>query len=697
MVSMMMVLFASVSLRSVDAAPLMRGGSKVEPVMPVRTVKRTEPRLLGGGPDGYGYTYLSTQDGDAGVTFNYIDISTTGTAVGADDDWCSGYNVSTLYYLGFSFPFYDQLIDSISICSNGTVLFENKAGYLGLSNDALPSNGGYSGDFGFVAVMWDDLNPAASGADDIYFQSFASCPDGYSGACAVIQYHNVPRYSGTVFMDFEVILYDNGNIKLQYNSAVEYNDATVGIQDSTALSSNPTWYLEYVYNGSPPTHVPDSGTAILFQPPAPVDYNIGVASVTPTGLIGTSPVTFTATVRNFGSVATTSTPVVLNIYDTLASSLVFSDTQTVAIPASSNYDVTFSSFTPSARKVYLLEVIAQESMDTVRDNDTLRAVARTLLVFGDIADSWTFPSLGDGTGYSFAGITYVPDSGKFYVVSMNPLSAVFSFDPNDPAGTFTQTSWTLHSFFGADDIPWGIAYNDGTFYVSHIGFDGSTFTGTVIGYYDGNGNLIDSFDVWAGVENGGWIAGMDWNTDDGYLYGVYVGGSNSVYKLDVTAKNSAGVFATPSSSLRGISVFHEVDHVLDGGWNQNEIYELDYSAAMLNSAPMLNMADVDVWVNCTNPDDPVFAFVTLNNADNTLVKMATGHYCDEFVGVAERRAESTVPSVKVEGRTVFASGEATLYNVAGRKVATFKGSYRVDVPGIYFVKVGERTFKVLVR
>ncbi len=693
---MLVLLATSVSLNSKAVAPY-RSSMKVEPVMPspVRA-KQPSTRILAGGPDGFGYTYLSTQDGDA-VTFNYIDISGTGTAVGAGDDWCSGSSASTLYYLGFSFPYYDQLIDSISICSNGTVLFENKTGYLGLSNAALPSNGGYTGDFGFVAVMWDDLNPAATGADDIYFQSFTSCPDGYSGACAVVQWNNVPRYGGSVFMNFEVILYDNGNIKLQYNSAVDYTDATIGIQDSTALSTNPTWFLEYVYNGTPATHIPDSGTAILFQFPVPVDYNIGVAFISPTGLIGTDPVSFVATVRNFGSVATTSTPIILNVYDTLTSTLVFSDTQTVALPALSNYDVTFNPFTPSPRKVYMLEVIASEPMDPVRSNDTLRGLARTLLVFGDIVDSWTFPSLGDGNGFSFAGITYAPDSGKFYVVSMNPMSTVFSFDPNDPAGTFTQTSWTLHPFFGANDIPWGIAYNNGTFYVSHVGYDGSTFTGAMIGYYDGTGNLIDSLDVYANIESGGWIAGMDWNEDDGYLYGVYVIGSNAVYKIDVTAKNSAGTFATPPTSLRGISTFYEVDHVMYGGWNQDSIYELDYSAAVLNGAPMPSMADVDVWVNCTDPADPIFAFVTLNDADNTLVKMATGHYCDEVIGVAERPGDVARATVKVNGRTLTVNGKAVLYNAAGRKIATFEEAYHVDVPGVYFVKLGKEVFKVVIR
>ncbi len=278
----MFLVFASAGL-SAQRAQAVHEDLKKEPVSPAVVQSyynnNNSYRVLSGGPDGYGYIYYSTQDGDADAVFNWIDISTTGTAVGAGDDWCSGSSAGTLYYLGFSFPFYEKLTDSISICSNGTILFEKLDQYFGLTNEALPSNA-YGGSFGFVAIFWDDLNPNDASADDIYFQSFSTCPDGYGGACAVVQYHNVPRYGGSVYMNMEAILYDNGNIKLQYNSAIDYRDATVGIQDSTAADGiNPSWYLEYVYNGTPSTHVPDSGTAILFVYPPPPDHDIAVNAI----------------------------------------------------------------------------------------------------------------------------------------------------------------------------------------------------------------------------------------------------------------------------------------------------------------------------------------------------------------------------------------------------------------------------------
>ncbi|NPB03203.1 MAG: hypothetical protein GXO39_02165, partial [Thermotogae bacterium] len=74
-------------------------GTALDPMkgVDVKDPRAADVELLIGGPDGYGYIYLSTQDGDTGLTFNYIDITSTGIAVGATDDWCSGYNASTLY------------------------------------------------------------------------------------------------------------------------------------------------------------------------------------------------------------------------------------------------------------------------------------------------------------------------------------------------------------------------------------------------------------------------------------------------------------------------------------------------------------------------------------------------------------------------------------------------------------------------
>jgi hypothetical protein len=669
---------------------------KAEPVTP-KGIRVKAPRILGGGPDGFGYTYLSTQDGDP-VPFNYIDISTTGINVGAGDDWCSGSSAGTLYYLGFSFPFYDKTTDSISICSNGTVIFNNKRTYLGLSNWSLPDN--WYGEHGFVAVMWDDLDPSVSGAG-VYFQRFTTCPDGYSGSCAVVQWYNVPLYGRTLRMDFQVIIYDNGNIKLQYNSNIDYVDATIGIQDSTAAAgSNPTWYLQYVYNGSPPGHVPTNGTAILFQYPTGADYDIRVLNVSPSGLVSTSPLTVQAVVRNTGSVPTSGTPVHLYIYDTVSNTLVFSDVQNVSIPASSNVTVTFSAFTPSPRSFYKAVVIANEPSDPNRSNDTMVSRFRTYYLFGDIVGSWTFPTIGDGTGYSFAGITYASDSGRFYVVSMNPMGRVFSFNPSNPAATFTLTPWIPHRFFGANDIPWGIAYVGGKFWISHVGYNASLgFIGNKMGIYNGAGVLIDSFNIWTNVESGYWMAGLDHDPIENVVYGVYVGGSNLIYKINPNTYTVVGTFPNHTGvSLRGIFSLPYVNEIYYGGWNQEKIYKLRKSpVSVLDSVFIGDMADADFWP-CSSPDPntPVTAFITLNNSSNTLIRMALGYYCDQLM-ISEGERLVKEYNLKVSGRTITLSGKAEVYDITGRKVAEFKDKYTLPKAGIYFVKVGEKTAKVIIR
>jgi hypothetical protein len=294
-------------------------------------------------------------------------------------------------------------------------------------------------------------------------------------------------------------------------------------------------------------------------------------------------------------------------------------------------------------------------------------------------------------------MTYSPDSGKFYIVTLNPRG-VYEFDPHDPYGTLVPASFTLHPFFGSNDYAWGIAYGNGTFYISHLGYDGSSFTGSVIGYYDGGGNLIDSLDVWGNIASGGYVAGMDWDAASGYLWSVYVGGSNSVYKIDVSAKNSVGTFPNVSGgSLSDISVFYPLNEVYYGGFRVSEIFQMTYTGSLLRRDTLTQVAGMDLWPECTSTDNPVYLFVALNDRQNTILKVGTGHTCADVVGVSERRVKEPSSGVKVVGRRIFVNGRATVYDIGGRKVATFKGSYTVRHPGVFFVKVRERVFKVVIR
>jgi subtilisin family serine protease len=167
-----------------------------------------------GGPDAAGYRWVDS-DQPGGPAFAWQDISTTGTPVGLTTDDSTSAPIA----LGFNFPQYGTFFDSIRVCTNGWLSFTSSA--TAYANQPLPNSGAPEN---FVAPFWDDLNPG--GTNRIFFQSF--------GNRAIVQWHQMPRYSGTGTYTFQAILDASGSITFQYlTMSGTLTDATVGIQNST--------------------------------------------------------------------------------------------------------------------------------------------------------------------------------------------------------------------------------------------------------------------------------------------------------------------------------------------------------------------------------------------------------------------------------------------------------------------------------
>lgn len=182
------------------------------------------PELGFGGPDGYGYNWIDSDEA-GGPVYNWIDISSVGTIVGSGDDSSHG-----PFNLGFSMPFYGNTFNQINVCTNGFLSFTSTL--TAYSNQAIPSTGA---PLNLLAPFWDDLNPNDGGT--IYY--FADTSK------FIVQYQDVPHYSTGNPETFQVIINLDGSIVYQYNNIVDPVSCTVGIQNATGDDG-----LQVVYNAA---------------------------------------------------------------------------------------------------------------------------------------------------------------------------------------------------------------------------------------------------------------------------------------------------------------------------------------------------------------------------------------------------------------------------------------------------------------
>lgn len=208
------------------------------------------PVAIQRGSSGYDWGDSDGRGSLPGVTFEWVDISDTGTQVFlGDDDYAGPIGV------GFSFDFYGNAYSELYASSNGFLSFE--AGSWEYSNEpiastSLPNN--------IISLMWDDLDPG-DGGDPLYYEQFATCPIG-DRACLVVQYdgyNHYPGYDGNVAGTFEAVLFEGGDILIQFLDAGDEAGAgsTTGIENSDGTRG-----IEYAYD----TAILHDSLAILFRP-----------------------------------------------------------------------------------------------------------------------------------------------------------------------------------------------------------------------------------------------------------------------------------------------------------------------------------------------------------------------------------------------------------------------------------------------
>lgn len=194
-----------------------------------------------GGPDTFGYWWNDNS------LFNWIDARTgVQLPLTGDDNYYGPVDI------GFNFRYYENNYVQLYVSTNGLIsLGEGTSPY---SNQSIPMTEWPNN---LIAPFWDDLCVSCYISGSIYYRWGGSAPFRYF----VVAWHDVTRYENSGPLTFEVVLYENGDIVMQYLTlSGTLNSTTVGIENATGSDG-----LLYLYNASGLV----SGKAIRFYRPPP--------------------------------------------------------------------------------------------------------------------------------------------------------------------------------------------------------------------------------------------------------------------------------------------------------------------------------------------------------------------------------------------------------------------------------------------
>lgn len=225
------------------------------------------------GPDAYGYWAYDNTDTLSGraPSYSWFEIGPLGPGSLIDSITNRDAAVVTLP-LPFTFRYYGQNYDSISVCCNGFLAMGRTNYRLG-ANSGIPDTAGPSA---MIAPFWCDLNANENtnpaGAGDIY-QYY-----DISNHRWIVEFYDVAHYGQTnVRETFQAIILDpiyyptqtgDGEIIFQYQTVANPAVATVGIENQTETRG-----IQYVYNNNynATAAVLSNGRAIKFSTQTPTN------------------------------------------------------------------------------------------------------------------------------------------------------------------------------------------------------------------------------------------------------------------------------------------------------------------------------------------------------------------------------------------------------------------------------------------
>jgi PKD repeat protein len=465
------------------------------------TVAITSSGFASGGPDAYGYTWMTSLDA-GGPAYNWIDITSrpgVQTVTGLADD----NSAAAMINVGFNFHFYWSDYSQLKVGSNGWLSFNNVSN-IASCFPSIPTAG--TGD-NILAPLMGDLNFTGvgnTGQVKYWSNNVDSC---------VISYINVPFWSvsapGWVGSNsFQVILCAaDSSITYQYGSLGGFSpnaacvDLVVGIENSTGNVG-----LQVHNDAMPPNNY-----AIKFDYPAVVLMSIqdpmaswntnteNKAIFLPVG----SAHTLNANYRNAGNTNVSTTISLAATVLDAASVTVHSGTGSLPSLATGD-DTTYTypnAWTPAAAGQYTFRSELTNAQDINPANNTnnteldvvnvCAASMQLSYVTGNTPSAsinWNGGANDDGAAVYYAPpvYPYTVSSLQFYIssnVSHGYIAQIY--DDNGPNGTpgtllFTQSvpsASVVSAAWNTVPVSTPVTLNDGGFYVSWIQGGTTVFLG----------------------------------------------------------------------------------------------------------------------------------------------------------------------------------------------------------------------------
>jgi len=512
-------------------------GAIPHPVAPPRTFELD----TAGGPDSFGYYYRDNYNDINGPTYNWIDISSTGSSGPANDDQTS------MIPIGFSFPFYGTNYTRIALCTNGWLGVSDTTYVTYADPPSLPSSTVYPR--GVIAPWWGDLYSLPSPPYWTKYQNLGT------DTLVVTWFTGKYQSTGDTCL-FQAILVSNGNILFQYNrmtnpsshpttmtnpylTGIENPGGTMGISAAHDVS---TWAVSgraiLFYRLGPPTNPVPADNATNVPTNTSMSWTAGMAAASYNVFFGTAnpPTTQVITHQN---VLTYSTELANNTsYYWKVVSL--SDTTGAGNTISSPI-WHFTTGSGSAPAAPTNGAISSEPGPTI---------SSLIVVWTDNANNEAgFPITRSTDGNTFSSVTTAPSfegtgtdsyTDTELAVNTHYWYRVFASSEAATSTNFAAADgWTLADVPSAPTV--GVI---GITYATISLSPGNNPAGTQFAIYDStSGNFIQA--------NGSLAATAVWQTATQWGATMALSGltSGTNYVIKVKARNGAGVETAYSPSL----------------------------------------------------------------------------------------------------------------------------------------------------